>query len=115
MLPASIGASWGSLRNRCTVQSLPVIDNEDRGAVRELRLGDIPLRQMVELVSIDLPADQAEPLLERCVLPGCRICPVRSSPGGDPIVSVDGSLFALRRETADCLCVRILTSLQDAS
>ena len=77
----------------------------------ELRLGDIPLSQTVELVRIDLPAERAEPLLERGVLPGCRICPVRSSPTGDPIVSVDGSLLALRRETADCLCVRLLSDV----
>ena len=81
----------------------------------ELRLPAIPLRQTVELVHIDLPADQAEPLFERGVLPGCRICPVRSSPSGDPIVSIDGSLLALRRETAACLCVRLLTSLQEVS
>ena len=81
----------------------------------DLRLGEIPLQQTVELVHIDLPADQAEPLLERGLLPGCRICPVRSSPSGDPIISVDGSLLALRRETADCLCVRLLTALQDVS
>lgn len=96
------------------MQSLPVVDQRAESGASELRLGDIPLRLEVELVSIDLPADQAEPLLERGVLPGCRICPVRSSPGGDPIVSVDGSLLALRRETADCLCVRILSRLQDA-
>jgi Fe2+ transport system protein FeoA len=83
-------------------------------ALPVLRLGDIPMRQTVELTHIDLPADQAEPLLERGVLPGCRICPIRSSPSGDPIVSVDGSLLALRRETAACLCVRLLTSLQEA-
>ena len=76
-----------------------------------LRLGDIPLSQMVELVRIDLPAERAEPLLERGVLPGCRICPVRSSPTGDPIISVDGSLLALRRETANCLCVRLLSDV----
>jgi Fe2+ transport system protein FeoA len=86
----------------------------------DLRLPSIPLRQTVELVHIDLPADQAEPLLERGVLPGCRICPVRSSPSGDPIISIDGSLLALRRETAACLCVRLLsgtgaTQLQEAS
>jgi Fe2+ transport system protein FeoA len=83
----------------------------------ELRLPSIPLRQTVELVHIDLPADQAEPLLERGVLPGCKICPVRSSPSGDPIISIDGSLLALRRETAACLCVRVLaaTQLQEAS
>ncbi len=80
----------------------------------ELRLRDIPLRQTVELTHIDLPADQAEPLLERGVLPGCKICPIRSSPSGDPIVSVDGSVLALRKETADCLCVRILTAFRDA-
>ncbi|KPJ82886.1 MAG: hypothetical protein AMS19_06380 [Gemmatimonas sp. SG8_23] len=96
------------------MQSLPVVENSAPESVRELRLGDIPLRQEVELISIDLPADQAEPLLERGVLPGCRICPVRATPGGDPIVSVDGSLLALRRETADCLCVRMLSSLKDA-
>jgi Fe2+ transport system protein FeoA len=80
-----------------------------------LRLPSIPLRQTVELVHIDLPAELAEPLLERGFLPGCRICPVRSSPSGDPIVSVDGSLLALRRETADCLCVRLVTQLQEVS
>ena len=85
------------------------------GAIEDLRLGDIPLRQTVELIHIDLPLHQAEPLLERGVLPGCRICPVRLSPAGDPIVSVDGSLLALRRETAACLCVRLLTRSQDAS
>ena len=72
----------------------------------ELRLGDVPLREEVELVRIDLPADQAEPLMERGVLPGCRLCPVRRSPFGDPIISVDGALLALRREMAHCLCVR---------
>ena len=77
----------------------------------ELFLGVIPLSQTVELVRIDLPTERAEPLLERGVLPGCRICPVRSSPTGDPIVSVDGSLLALRRETADCLCVRLLSDI----
>jgi len=91
---------------------LPVVEGQDERS--DLRLGDIPLQQEVELVSIDLPVELAEPLLERGVLPGCRICPVRSSPGGDPIVSVVGSLLALRRETADCLCVKLLSSLQDA-
>ena len=71
----------------------------------EIRLADVPLDQQVELVRIDLPADQMEPLLERGVLPGCRLCPVRKSPAGDPIVLVDGSLIALRREMAACLCV----------
>ena len=72
----------------------------------ELRLADVPLRETVELIRIDLPTDLMEPLLERGVLPGCRICPVRRSPAGDPIVMVDGTLLAIRREVAGCLCVR---------
>lgn len=84
-------------------------------AVEDLRLADVPLRETVELVHIDLPVEQAEPLLERGVLPGCHICPVRCSPSGDPIISVDGTLIAIRRETADCLCVRILTQVQGMS
>src|SRR5690606_20464305 len=47
-----------------------------------MMLPDVPLRQTVELVSIDLPADEVEPLLERGILPGCRMCPVRHSPSG---------------------------------
>lgn len=72
----------------------------------ELRLSEVPLEEVVELVRIDLPHDEVEPLLERGVLPGCRLCPVRRSPFGDPVVLVDGSLLALRRELAGCLCVR---------
>lgn len=69
------------------------------------------MRETVELTRIDLPLEQAEPLLERGLLPGCRICPVRVSPSGDPIVSIDGSVLALRKETAACLCVRLLSQL----
>lgn len=79
----------------------------------EIRLADVPLRQVVELVRIDLPNEQVEPLLERGVLPGCTLCPVRRSPFGDPVVDVDGSLLALRREVAGCMCVRLSKALKD--
>ena len=79
----------------------------------ELSLADIPLQTEVELVRIDLPHDQLEPLLERGMLPGCRLCPVRRSPFGDPIVMLDGTLLALRREMAGCLCVRRTGSTPD--
>jgi Fe2+ transport system protein FeoA len=72
----------------------------------DLRLADVPLSETVELVRIDLPEHQAEPLLERGMLPGCSLCPVRRSPSGDPIVRIDGVLLALRREMAGCICVR---------
>ena len=59
----------------------------------ELWLAEIPLRETVELVRIDLPHDQMEPLLELGLMPGCRLCPVRRSPFGDPVLMVDGSLM----------------------
>lgn len=86
----------------------------DHSAIRhetpddQLRLRDVPLRQTVELVRIDLPPHDAEPLLDRGLLPGCSLCPVRRTPFGDPIVSLNGTLLALRKETAECLCVRLL-------
>ena len=73
---------------------------------RDMRLADVPLSETVELVRIDLPDHQVEPLLERGMLPGCSVCPVRRSPSGDPIVRIDGVLLALRREMAGCICVR---------
>ena len=73
----------------------------------ELRLGEIGLDELVELVRIDLPHDELEPLLELGLLPGCQLCPVRRSPFGDPVLRVDNNaLIALRREMAHCLCVR---------
>ncbi|MGH7483832.1 MAG: FeoA family protein [Longimicrobiales bacterium] len=72
----------------------------------QLRLSDIPLGEIVELIGFDLTEREAEPLMERGVLPGCRLCPVQRSPFGDPIIEVDGTLLALRREMARCLCVR---------
>ncbi|MGH7447562.1 MAG: FeoA family protein [Longimicrobiales bacterium] len=72
----------------------------------DLRLAEIPLREMVELVRIDLPSDEMEPLLELGLMPGCQVCPVRRSLFGDPVLLVDGALIALRREMAGCLCVR---------
>ncbi len=70
-------------------------------------LADVPLKEEVVLVRIDVAGRDIEPLLERGIVPGCKVCPVRHSPGGGPTVyRVDGHLIALRRETASCLCVR---------
>ena len=80
-----------------------------------LRLGDVPLGEAVELVGLELPEAELETLLERGVLPGCRVCPIRRSPSGDPIVDVEGTVLALRREMAACLCVRRYAEQQAAS
>ena len=70
-------------------------------------LADVPLEEEVVLVRIDVAGDDVEPLLERGIVPGCKLCPVRHVPAGGPTVyRVDGELVALRRETASCLCVR---------
>lgn len=79
----------------------------------DLRLSDIPMQETVELVRLDLPDEQAAVLMESGVLPGCSICPLRTSPSGDPVVLVDGTVLALRREMASCLCVRTTGSSID--
>ena len=70
-------------------------------------LADVPLEEEVVLVRIEVAGEDVEPLLERGIVPGCTLCPVRHAPAGGPTVyRVDGALVALRRETASCLCVR---------
>ena len=70
-------------------------------------LADVPLEEEVVLVRMDVAGEDVEPLLERGIVPGCKLCPVRHAPAGGPTVyRVDGALIALRKETASCLCVR---------
>lgn len=85
---------------------LPVLQTTAEAPLLDLRLVDIEFDQVVELVKIDLPDEQLLPLLELGIMPGCHLCPVRHSPSGDPIVMVDGTMLALRRSVADCLCVK---------
>ncbi len=60
------------------------------------------------LDKLDLPDDQALRLMELGFLPGARIEAALSAPGGDPrVYRVDGSEFALRRETASKLMLRV--------
>lgn len=74
----------------------------------EIRLSDVEFNATVELLRLDLTEEQALPLMERGVLPGCRMCPVRRTPSGDRVVLVDGNLLALRLEVCRCLAVRKL-------
>ncbi len=77
------------------------------GKAKDRKLADVPLDEEVVLVRIDVAGEDIEPLLERGIVPGCKVCPVRHSPvGGPTIYRVDGHLVALRRETASCLCVQ---------
>lgn len=70
-------------------------------------LADVPLDEEVVLVRMDVAGEDVEALLERGIVPGCKLCPVRHAPAGGPTVyRVDGDLIALRKDTAACLCVR---------
>jgi ferrous iron transport protein A len=71
-----------------------------------LRLTELPLGEEAELEAIELPETERHALMERGVIPGCRLSLVRRSPFGDPIVRVEGTVLALRRETASGLRVR---------
>jgi ferrous iron transport protein A len=60
------------------------------------------------LARIDLPEADATRLMEIGFLPGARIVAARSAPGGDPrVFRVDGTEFALRRDTARHLLVEV--------
>jgi ferrous iron transport protein A len=60
------------------------------------------------LARIDLPEADATRLMELGFLPGASIVAARSAPGGDPrVFRVDGTEFALRRDTARRLLVEV--------
>ena len=80
-------------------------DAESKRAER--MLADVPIDEEVVLVRMDVAGEDIEALLERGIVPGCRLCPVGRAPAGGPTVyRVDGDLIALRGDTASCLCVR---------
>ena len=64
-------------------------------------LDDLAAGESGVLSAIDLPEGDANRLMELGFLPGARITAARSAPGGDPrVFRVDGTEFALRRDTA---------------
>jgi ferrous iron transport protein A len=76
--------------------------DSDAASLADLRRGEQGI-----LESLDLPEDQILRLMELGFLPGARIEAALSAPGGDPrVYRVDGSEFALRRETAARLKVQ---------
>ncbi len=76
--------------------------NCDARQLAELRNGETGI-----LESMDLPEDVARRLMELGFLPGHKVTPAHTAPGGDPrVFRVDGSEIALRRETASHLWVR---------
>lgn len=64
-------------------------------------LADLVPGQSGILTLLDLPERDAQRLMELGFLPGSVIVAARSAPGGDPrVYRVEGTEFALRRDTA---------------
>lgn len=64
-------------------------------------LADLVPGQSGVLTVLDLPDADAQRLMELGFLPGSVIVAARSAPGGDPrVYRVEGTEFALRRDTA---------------
>jgi ferrous iron transport protein A len=64
-------------------------------------LADLEPGQSGTLTVLDLPAGDAQRLMELGFLPGSVIVAARSAPGGDPrVYRVEGTEFALRGDTA---------------
>jgi ferrous iron transport protein A len=82
-----------------------------RGAAESrnpVTLDDLAVGESGVLSSIDLPEMDANRLMELGFLPGALIVAARSAPGGDPrVFRVDGTEFALRRDTARKLRVEV--------
>jgi ferrous iron transport protein A len=77
---------------------------------KPLSLDDLVPGASGVLARIDLPEADATRLMEIGFLPGARIVAARSAPGGDPrVFRVDGTEFALRRDTARRLLVEAAT------
>lgn len=80
------------------------------GSGNDLRMNEVPVGVEVELLRIEASEALLESLLERGFLPGCRLCTVRRAPSGDPILSLEGTVLAVRGETAACMCVRLMAT-----
>lgn len=82
------------------------IHTEAMRPVRVLSLSDVKSGQRAVVDHLDLPAEEAQRLMELGFVPGNIIEPARSAPGGEPrVYRVDGSEIAIRRETARSIFV----------
>jgi Fe2+ transport system protein FeoA len=70
------------------------------------RLSELALGEEAVVEAVNLPGPAGRRLMELGFLPGNRVTASAQAPGGDPVVfGVDGTLVALRRETAEHLTV----------
>jgi ferrous iron transport protein A len=77
-------------------------------ARKPVSLDDLAPGEAGVLGRIEMPEADATRLMELGFLPGAHIVAARSAPGGDPrVFRVDGTEFALRRDTARRLLVEV--------
>ncbi len=87
---------------------LQLSSNRSQGAAAPETLTDLRRGEAATIQEVDLPAGEAQRLMELGFLPGARVVAGMSAPGGDPrVFQVDGSEIALRRETAKRLKVKL--------
>jgi len=70
-------------------------------------LTDLRIGETAILVSLDLPDSVQNYLMHMGFVPNAEVTALRRAPAGDPTVyAIDGMEIALRRETAEAICVR---------
>ena len=87
-------------------------NNSRRRAAGKTRRKPVSLSELREgehgiLDRLELAPEEAQRLMEIGFLPGVSVAAARCAPGGDPrVYRVDGSEFAMRRDTASRLKLR---------
>src|SRR3974390_3865809 len=70
-------------------------------------LTDLRIGETATLVALDLPESVQNYLMHMGFVPDAEVTALRRAPAGDPTVyGIDGMEIALRRETAEAICVR---------
>ncbi len=78
-----------------------------------LALNLLPVGQAGLIQQLELPPSVEHHLMHMGFSPESRVVVVRRAPAGDPTVyAVDGMEIALRRETARCILVEPLPTLE---
>lgn len=85
------------------------LSGRKKRVVHARTLADLSCGESGVLEHLDLPRDEAQRMMELGFLPGMPVCAARCAPSGDPrVYQVDGSEFALRRETAARMRLRVI-------
>jgi Fe2+ transport system protein FeoA len=83
------------------------LSSKKKAGRKQLALSELRHGEEAILERLELPADDAQRMMELGFLPGTVVSVAKSAPGGDPrVYRVDGSEFAIRHDTASRVKVR---------